>query len=171
MNASDNESYTLSSSEYCDVRARLAELGCKELNGFTFLPGCFEEAQHISELRKSLEALTIKKLLVSADLPYDEILPSELNLLIVQNNSVDMELPTLFITAGLLAENSAVVNVALGIIANYVTDVFKGSISAAKVKMKFVWESSDGRYRSMDYEGPAGELSKVMDAIEEHKFD
>ena len=58
--------YTLDISDYLDVRAQLRQLGCHGPDGLTFLPLNFDSANDVEELRQSLEAITLKKLLVAA---------------------------------------------------------------------------------------------------------
>ena len=163
--------YTLYVSDYLDVRARLGHLGCHEPDGLAFLPLNFESASNVEQLRQSLEAVTLKKLLIATAIPYVDMIGRESRIPIEQNNWSELVLPTLFVTAALTAENPSLVNTTLGVISNYVIDHFKGMSGVQTVKMEIVCESPVGNYKRVTYEGPPQHIERSVQAFREITHD
>ena len=163
--------YTLHVSDYLDVRARLGELGSHEPNGLAFLPHNFESANDVEELRQSLEVVTLRKLLIAADIPYEDMINRESRIPIAQDNWSELVLPTLFVTAALAAENPSFANIALGVISNYAIDYFRGMSGVQTVKMEMVCESPDGNYKKVTYEGPPQHIEQSVEAFEKITHD
>ena len=163
--------YTLHVSDYLDVRAQLGQLGCQEPDGLAFLPLNFESASDVEELRQSLEAVTLRKLLIAADIPYADMVSRESRIPIAQNNWNELVLPTLLVTAALAAENPSFVNIALGVISNYVTHYLKETSGVQTVKMEMVCESPAGKYKRVTYEGPPQHIEQSVRAFEEITHD
>ena len=163
--------YTLDISDYLDVRARLGQLGCNEPDGLAFLPIEFESAGDAEELRQSLETVTLRKLFIAADIPYADMINREPRIPIVQNNWSELVLPTLLVTAAFAAENPSFVNIALGVISNYVNDHFRGMGGVQTVKMEMICESPAGNYKRVTYEGPPQYIERTVQAFEEITHD
>jgi hypothetical protein len=76
--------------------------------------------------------------------------------------------PVLFVSAAAYAENPNIVSVALGVIANYLTDIFRGQTSTTRAKLEILTEMSPGKtYRKVSYDGPVEglrDLPKVVQA-------
>ena len=171
MTPPTNNDYTLHVSDYLDVRTRLGQLGCHQPDGLAFLPLNFESASDVEELRQSLEAVTLKKLLIATDIPYEDMISTDTRIPIAQNNWSELVLPTLFVTAAIAAENPSLVNIALGVISNYVTDHFKGMGGGQTVKVEMVCESPAGNYKRVTYEGPPQHIEHSVRAFEEITHD
>ena len=163
--------YTLETSEYLDVSARLRQLGFHEPGGLTFLPLNFESASSVEELRRSLEAVTLRKLLIATDLPFGDIFSRDSRPPIAQNNSIELVLPTLFVTAALASENPALVIIALRVISKYATDYFRGVSSRQRIKLEMVYESPTGAYKKVSYEGPPDHVAQIVRSLEEISHD
>ena len=167
MTPTARNDYTLDISDCLDVRAQLRQLGCHEPDGFAFLPFNFESAHDIEELRRNLEAVTLKKLLIAADLPYGDIVSRDSRIPIAQTYAIELVLPTLLVTAPLVSANPSLVNIALGVISNYVTDYFRGMSRGQRVKMDMVYESPTGSYKRVTYEGPPECIEQSVRAFDE----
>ena len=116
---------TINITDYPNARERLRELGCHEPHGCMILPWNFEDADSIDEFIQVTEAATVKTLLRSADLPYDDIVDRDKRPPYLKMRSYDWIGPILLVPAALMLENPSFVSVALSVIANYVTDIFK----------------------------------------------
>ena len=161
---------TTNITDHSNVRERLRELGCHEPHGFTILPWNFEDEDSIDEFIHLAEAATVKTLLRSANLPYDDIVDRDKRPSYLHMRSYDWIGPTIFVPAVLISENSAFVSVALSVIANYLTDLFKGMRKTSNVRLNIVVEeSSEKSCKKISYEGPVEGLQSLVDAVEKIK--
>ena len=133
---------TTNITDHPNVRERLRELGCHEPGGFAILPWNFDSVSSVGEFFQVAESATVKTLLRSANLPYDDIVDRSKRPPYLHMRSYDWIGPTIFIPAVLISENPAAVSVALGVIANYLTDLFKGMPKTSNVKLAIVVEES-----------------------------
>lgn len=63
--------------------------------------------------------------------------------------------PILFFSAGMVLSNPNVMNIALGVIANYLTDLFRGRNDSVAVKLQIIEEMKPKeKYRKIEYQGP-----------------
>lgn len=156
--------------DYPNVRERLRRLGCSEPNGFTILPLNFGSADSAEDLRQDAESVTVKKLLRSAHLPYDDILEDGRRPFYLLIRSYEWIAPTLFISAAIMSENPSLISVALSVVANYATDHFKGGSKKENIKIHVVIEKSrKSTCTRISYDGPPEELPKILDKIEAMK--
>lgn len=108
----------------------------------------------------------MKTLLRSAGITPQDLLPPGTKPQYIKNNAADWIAPAIFIGAGVLSEHPNTVSVALNVLSNYLTDLFKGHADAPSVKTSFVIEDdSAGTYKRVDYEGPASGLAELGDLI------
>lgn len=154
-------------SDYPSVADRISALGCDfPESGVALLPLNFESATSVAEFRQPSEASTVKTLLRTAGLPYAEIVPRDKRPPYVHNNAFEWVAPTIFISAGVLSQNPDVVSVALGVLANYVTDFFKGRGKDAAIKLDVVVESTKAKTcKRISYEGTAEGLRELAEVI------
>ena len=158
--------------DYPNVRQRLRELGCREPNGFAILPHNFDSVGSIGEFLQVVESATVKTLLRSENLPYDDIVDRDKRPSYLEMRSYDWIGPTIFVPAALMLENPAFVSVALSVIANYLTDLFKGTPKTSNVKLNIVVEeSSEKSCKKISYEGPVEGLQNLIDTVEAIKDD
>lgn len=158
-------------SDYIQVFEKLDELGCSYSEGIAILPENFETATPTTSLMQLAEASTIKTLLRNNDIPYSDIRKENEQSSYIQNNAFEWIGPTLFFPASLLLDNPEITAIALGIIANYLTDFFKGFPGENKVKLDVVVETTDPRtltktYKRIRCEGNADDIAKLDDFIE-----
>ena len=158
-------------SDYIQVFEKLNELGCSYPEDIAILPENFETATSATDLRHLSEASTIKKLFRSNNIPYSEIKQENEKPAYIQNNAFEWVGPTLFFPTSLLLDNPEIAAIALGVIANYLTDFFKGFPGQNKVKLDVVLETTDPRtltktYKRIRCEGNADEIAKLDNFIE-----
>ena len=162
---------TTNISDYIQVFEKLEELGCSYSEGIAILPEDFETATPATSLMQLAETSTIKTLFRNNDIPYSEIRKENEQSSYIQNNAFEWIGPTLFFPASLLLDNPEITAIALGIIANYLTDFFKGFPGKNKVKLDVVVETTDPRtltktYKRIRCEGNADDIAKLDDFIE-----
>jgi hypothetical protein len=77
-------------------------------------------------------------------------------------------LPTLYLSAAFLSQNSPLASVALNVISNYIYDRFRALKPSRTVKFDVVLEDTkSGKYRRIAYEGTEEGLKLLPAAIRE----
>ena len=105
---------------------------------------------------------SVVKLLRQQKVPVDTLNPIDAMTSLQDNRGLDWVAPTFLVSGFLLTQNPTMVSVALGIIANYVTDLCKGLKSDPKVKVKIVQTAADGKKaQRISYEGPVSGLPEI----------
>lgn len=80
--------------------------------------------------------------------------------------AMDWVAPTLLVSSLLVSQNSMAVSLALSVMANYVTDLFKGIRSDPNVKLTVIQTEQRGKTaREIHYEGPASGLSALTKVL------
>lgn len=157
---------TTTISDYIDVRQRIAELDCYNPTGLALLPTNFDSAPIVSDFRQVSESATVRTLFRTAKIPLDEIVSKDRCPPYVQNNAFEWVAPTLFVSVGILSENTTYLNVALGVIANYATDFFKGMSGGHEVRMDIVVERTKSKVcKKITYKGPPEGLKDLPEVI------
>jgi hypothetical protein len=155
---------TITVTDYVSVADRIAELGCVVPSGIAVLPDNFAKAATRKDLLFGSEASTLRKLFKNNNFPINDLLPAGERVGAIHNKHFEWA-PLLFISVGLISNDPNAITVALGIIANYATDFFKG-MGSKKVKLSVVVEKKKDRTCKMiSYEGDISGLSTLADAI------
>ncbi len=135
----------------CDnFEEKLSNFDFKFPEKLTILPSNFDSAKSRSELQNAEAVSTVKKLLRSKEIEFVDLLETDKKKYV---HTYDWEwiAPTFYV-ASLLQE--PVVNIMLGVVANYVTDFLKGK-NGNKVKFKFVVKRTKAAsYAEITYSGP-----------------
>ena len=155
-------------SDYIHVFEKLDELGCSYSEGIAILPLNFETATPTTTIEQSMGVLAIGKLFKMNDVPCSEIRRENENPSYMGDRSAEWVLPTLFFSASLLSENSAVVSLSLNVIANFLTDKIKEIGRKPAVELDIVTEKNKGKtYKKISYKGPIDGISKLADIVKE----
>jgi hypothetical protein len=148
------------------VNERLSTLGCNSTSDFAILPLNFENVTNIDEFRHASEAATVRTLFRNGSIPLTEIIPSDKKPAYVQNNAFEWLAPTLFVSSALISSNPNLIAIALGVIANYATDFFKGFTGKPEVKIEIVVEKTKTRTcKKISYQGTPEGLANLSDVI------
>ncbi|SRR6266481_717173 len=151
--------------DYVDVEAKLLELGCHQAKSLVLLPQNFHSAINVGDFRQMSEAATVKKLLRAAGLELAELVDRAQRPPNIHNNAADWVAPILFVSSALWVQNPAVVSVALSVIANYLTDSFKG-VNGKTIKLDFVVEKTKTRRcTKISYEGDVSGIAALEDIL------
>ena len=155
---------TVSEKEYVRVADRVAELGCHMPTGLAIMPENFDIAATRQELIVRGEGTTIRKLFRNNQLSLDDFLPSGERAGFVHNKSHDWA-AFIFISGALLSSNPTAVSVALGIVSNYLTEIFRGTPDK-KIRLDIAVERKGDRIcKKLTYEGDAAGLAEIADTI------
>jgi hypothetical protein len=143
--------------DFVDVDTRASALGLNAPTGLCLLPYNFEDAATAGELLYQGDAATVRILFRQAGVVETRLEPEGKRTPVLHQKSVDLVVPTLFVAGSMLTENPTAVNVALSVLANYITDFFKGHGSDKRVRFSIVTKDKGGRYRCYKYSGdPSG---------------
>jgi hypothetical protein len=152
--------------DYISVSETLRSLGLREPSGIAILPDNLATAKSIGDLRQQVESDTVRTLLRANKIAYVEIFDEENQPSYVQQYNFEWVGPTLFISAGLLSQNPNALSVILGIISNYLYDVFKGH-KESKASLDVIFQQADGSCKNIHYSGPPDGLSKVAEVVKQ----
>ena len=88
--------------------------------------------------------------------------PKQLNDL----RSVEWIGPMILLTSSMVSSNNELVSIFCGVVSNYLTDFFKGSTEAPKVKLKVLYkETKSTKTTEISYEGGVDGINKLEQSI------
>jgi hypothetical protein len=149
-----------------DFVEHLKRLGLHTPTLVTVLPTNLSTASSIQDLTLESAAATVKTLFRSAGIDLQNIYPQDHKPQYIKNNAADWIAPAIFIGAGILSEHANTVSVALNVLSNYLTDLFKGKPAQPTIKASFVVETDAlGTYKRVEYEGSAEGLRALGEVI------
>jgi hypothetical protein len=154
--------------DYVDVEQRATELGCRVPTEFAILPRYFATASDKDALVQEDTAPTVRILLRAAGIPETPIESEGERFPLIEENSFEWVGPTIFIGAAIFSANSHMISVALSVIANYLTDYFKGRPGEKKAKLRIVVpQPRTKKYTEITYEGDIEGLPGLQKIIKE----
>ena len=164
----EQRTMTTNISDYIQVFEKLDELGCSYSGGIAILPVNFEAATPMTPVRQLMGTLTIKKIFSISNVPYSEIRRGNEKPSYIGHRSFEWAIPTLFFSASLLLQNPEAISVSLSVIANYLTDFFKGFGEEKKGKLDIVVEKNKSKiFKKISYEGPIDGIKELADVAKE----
>ena len=150
--------------DYVSVSEKLRTFGISPPTGLAILPSNLAEATSVQDLRQQAESDTVRTLLTANKVAYVEIFDEDSQPQYLQQYGFEWFGPTLFISAGLLSQDPNVISVALGVITNYLYDLFKGA-KDGKASLDVILQHADGSCKQIRYSGPPDGLSKVAEIV------
>lgn len=160
--------------DYLDVEQRASDLGLKAPEGACILPRHFAHSKDAGELCHESSALDLKTLFRQADLPITVYQPDGTKIPYLQENDITWVGPVLFFSAAAIGQNPHIVSVALSVIANYVTDLFKGLPQPARARLSVVIETTATKTttkttKKIEFDGPPEQIPEIKALIEDIK--
>jgi hypothetical protein len=153
--------------EYVDVTQRATELGCHITTGLAVLPRNFASAASKDELLHEDTAPTVRTLWRNAGLAETPLELDGEHFPYVMERSNEWIGPIVFIGASMFSQNQHAISVSLSVIANYLTDFFRGRANE-KVKLEVVVpQSSTNKYFKITYEGYMTGLKELPAVLKE----
>lgn len=157
--------------DFCDVSEQAGLLGLNDPQGLALLPRYFRQASTFDELFHEETTHTIRTLFRLNEIPETRVERHGQKIPIILQKNFDLMLPTLFVGGILLSENPQLLDLALSVIANYVTDVFKGIVGTKDVTFRIIEEVDKedmGRvYKKVEYKGPAEGIKELRKTVRE----
>lgn len=133
-------------SDYIDVSSKLEELGCSQPQGIGILPERFDTCTSTDEFAQLSRTRAIEKQFEENHIPVSVIKKEGQNLPHIYTASAEWFTgvgPTLFVSAALLAENPHIISLALNVLANLLTDFFKGTRDKGNAELEIVVEKEE----------------------------
>lgn len=159
-------------SDYPDVVQRATELGCQVPTQIAILPRNYATAQSVDELLFESETPTVRVLWRKAGVVETPILASSQKTAQISEKSFEAWIaPTMFVSLSLLSQNPGLISVALGVVSNYLTDIFKGFTDRQNVKLDIVVETKNKGFKNIHYDGPVGGLKELPLIVREVGLD
>ena len=152
--------------EFVDVEEKSKALGCNIPTSIALLPRNFEIAESRYALLHEKSAWTIRELfqengIVETPLERD----GEVFYGVVEKGLEEWIAPMIFVSSALLSQNPHIVSVALGVISNHVTDLFRRIPEYGTVRLDIVVETKKKTYMRISYEGPVSGLEKAEQIV------
>lgn len=164
---------TVEISDCPDVAQRLTDLGLKSPTGEAcILPRRFFNAQDAAELCHESSALDLKTLFRQAGLPITVYQPEGTKIPYLQENDLTWLGPTLLFSGAAISQNPHIVSIALSVVANYVTDLFKGLPQSPKARLSVVVETTTTKTttkstKKIDFDGPPEKIPDIIEFIKD----
>jgi hypothetical protein len=138
-------------SVYSDVLERALALDCNAPTEIALLPRNFETAGSKEEFLHEDSVSTVRTLWRQAGIIETRLEKEGERFPYIQENAVDWIGPTIFVSASFLSGNPNAIAVALGVVSNYLTEMFKGVMGSTTVKFDVVKEQGDTENNQRSY--------------------
>ncbi len=151
----------------CDFDIKFTEsIAQMSHDNILILPINYESINSESEIRFQSEAATVKTLFRQRKIPHSMFSWKALPTRYVQNNAFEWIGPALFISAGIFSQNELAINTALGVLASYIADYFKGRSGNNVAKLTIVVEQTKKKQcKKINYEGDAEGIKNLGEII------
>lgn len=157
---------TIEQSDYLNVGEQLDKLGLKSPQTMALLPARFAHAESLDECEHLANAITIKKVLRTAELPLEEIVEKDQRLSFIQNNSVELVLPSIFFTYSAINGDLGMLYETTQAIVSYITRAFPDPTKENTVKVSYVVEINEhGKCKKFQYEGSVDGLVQLPEVL------
>ena len=159
--------------DFPDVKNKAREMGCNVPETLAILPKNFISAKSKGELINEDTASTVRVLWKQAGIVETPIEKEGEKIPELVMNWFEWVGPTILFTSTLITQNPQLIDIALGVIANYLTDFFKGVPKGQKkAKLDFVEETKSGNYKRLHYEGDVEgmkDLPKIIRSLHDEE--
>jgi hypothetical protein len=149
--------------DFVSVRQRAADFGCSVPQTMTILPFNFISSPTAADFLRASEAATVRTLFRLNSIPVEELLATGGSPSYVEHNDFEWVAPALFIPAALISQNPEVVSLALGVLANYITDFLKGRPGPKIANIKIIVEKDgDWSCKIIHYHGDVSVMPREI---------
>jgi hypothetical protein len=153
--------------ECFSVAERAAAMGCVLSEGLIILPANFGTAATPEEFLYEATGATVRTLFRTNHIPLQDLLSPGMPRRQISYKSAEWVGPTLFVSYAVLSDNGTLLNIALGVVANYLTDFFRGAGKTPTIKLDYIVEKTPNReYKRLKFEGPPEAIPSLREAIQ-----
>lgn len=124
----------------------------------------------ISSTQDRGDSATVKKLLDCEEIPNilaAEEYPDRMKHL--PQSATEWIGPILFFSSTLISQNPHLIDITIGIISTYLSDIFFGNKSDNVAKFSIIRQEDEHKYTKIDYNGPVNGIDKVKDIVKQLK--
>lgn len=154
--------------DYISVIKKLEKFGADVPDGLAILPENLDTANSVNDLYQHVEADTVRTLLKTNNIEYIEPFKEDKWPAYLLQYNIEWFGPSIFISASFISQNPHILSIILGIISNYLYDLFKSS-EDDKVSLTVIFQNEDGICKKIDYKGSQYGLDKISNIVEELK--
>lgn len=158
--------------EYINVEEKIVELNLKEPVGLMFLPFNFDKTETIDDFLYDDSIKVVKKLWKQNSIEVERLENDISSTKYYQENDITWIGPTIFVAYAFWTENPNFIAIGLSVIANYLTDFFKGKTKKPNVRIDYVLEQNPQKGKKnvkFSYDGDIEGLDKIPQILEKLK--
>jgi hypothetical protein len=160
--------------EIPDVESLSASLGISTPVGFCVLPRGFETATAVTDLKHECSALDLRVLLRQENIALTIYQPDGVTIPYLQENDNTWVGPTLFFGVTILTQQPELISVALSVIANFLTEHFRGRPEPGRARFSVIRETTETKTTKKvtnryDFDGPPEQMAEFIAMIKEQK--
>lgn len=154
--------------EEIELAGYIDKLGIDYPEGLCFFPENIDSAKDKSDFIFTDSVSDLSKVFKQNNINISR-LGGDSNLLRSRKNA-DFFVPAIFFSLSLISENPAIVSLSLSVLANHITDFFKGSFSRKKVNLDiYVETNGKKKIQKIAYSGNVEGIEKLADIIKSIK--
>lgn len=147
---------------YINVYQKAEELGFNSNLNIAVLPRSFDTLTPESNICYEDAIRTVCKLFKQKNLPVSDLSVNKHTY--VHLNDAEWLGPIIFFSAATLSNNPDIISIALGILSNYLTDIFKNCIPSRTVSLDIVVEQKmNTEMKRISYKGPISGLGTISE--------
>lgn len=154
--------------EYINVRDKIKDLSLNEISGLVFLPYNLKDVNIQNDFLYDDSLKVVSKLFKQNNINISRIEQDTSETKYYQENDITWLGPTIFIAYSLWSENPNFIAIGLSVIANYLTDFFKGKSSSPRVKINYVVEKDPKKGKNnvhFSYDGDIAGLKEIPEIL------
>jgi len=158
----------MSKLEYINVRKKISDLQLNNINELGFLPYNFETAESVEDFIYDDSLKVVNKLWRSEDILAQRLETNTSNTKYYHENDITWIGPTIYVGYALWSENPNLISIGLSVVANYLTDFFKGKSKNPIIKLEYIIEQNPqngSKNVRFSYEGDVAGMSKIPNIL------
>lgn len=157
--------------EYINVVERANDLGLNAPTGISILPRYFSSAEKKEDLVYEVSSLDIRTLWKKEGVEEDRLDSDGDSIPYISEKSADWVGPTIFLGVSLLSEDNVLISIALNVIGNYLSDLFRGALKKPSISLDVVAElTPERKYLKIRYEGDAEGITGLENIVKEARL-
>ncbi len=148
--------------DYFDVKKRASELDCNQPTSLALLPQNLATARSREELVYRQSTSIIRELWRRVGIVETDIQKEGDTFQEIQVKGGEWIGPVIFVGAAVISQNANLISRALGVVSNYLTDLFKGNLDQKRMVLDIVVEQTKGRtYKRLHFEGSVQDFKSI----------
>lgn len=152
--------------DYVSVAEKLKKFNASTPSGLAILPHNLATATSKEDLRQHVDSDTVRTLFLANDIAHVEIFNEDDQPPYLQQYGYEWFGPTLFIPASLIIQNPNILSITLGLITNYLYDLFNGAKNG-KASLNVIFQKADGSCKEIRYSGPPEGINLIAGIVKE----